>query len=56
MIRKILIILALFVGGCMSNPRIKGVSAGAMFLDVDMGYAGNIRQVVPIVLVNIEGD
>lgn len=52
----LLTIILIFVGGCISNPRIKGVSAGAMFLDVDLGYAGKIRQVIPIVLVNIEGD
>lgn len=52
----IIVILLLFVGGCISNPRIKGVSVGAMFLDVDMGMAGNIKQIIPIGLVNIEGD
>ena len=57
MLKKILIILILFsVGGCISNPQIKGISAGAMFINVDLGPAGNIRQIAPIVLVNIECD
>lgn len=54
--RLLLIVILLFLGGCISNPRIKGVSAGVLLLDADLGYAGEIRQVVPMFLVNIEGD
>lgn len=49
-------LIFLFLSGCISNPRIKGYSAGVLFLNADLGYAGEIKQVVPVFLVNIEGD